>query len=174
MFYVLVVFRDADSSSDYSVLRIVIAFGFLIALVTVLYTKIPLMLPKVLSIYKINGGLSYQDFRKNAGSNSRKRESGIISYHLKPEDVLGNIVSKYIALDKETQVAMCIKHIELWKSLMLDAEIPDREETDGGAGASNRFGVPSARNSLVSIVGGRRLNSVSNAVIAHSPAPQMM
>lgn len=166
-------FRDADSSADQSTLRIVIAFGFLTALVTVLYTKIPLMLPKVLSIYKINGGLFYEDFRKNAGSSSHKRESGMISYHLRPEDVLGSILSKYTTLSKEMQIAMCIKHIELWKSLMLDAEIPDREEeADAASNTSKRSGV--ARNSLVSIVGGRRHDSVSNGVVTPSPLLRKM
>lgn len=74
-------------------------------------------------------GRRFLGSRRNEGSSARNKGSGAISFHAKPEEVLGNLLSKYNTLTKEIQITTCIEHIELWKQLMLDAEILDREET---------------------------------------------
>ena len=109
-----------------------IAFAFLLALILNLVAKIPLLLPKVFG-FKVNGG-TIMGSRRNGGSSARNKGSDVISFHMRPEEVLGNLLSKYNSLTKEMQIATCIKHIELWKQLMMDAEIPIREETTENQG----------------------------------------
>lgn len=172
-FYVAIVIRDADIVTDHSILRAVIAFLFLLAVLLVLIAKIPLLLPKAFGALKINGG-RFGESRRNGGSTSRKKDSGVISFHVKPEEVLGNIMSKYNSLTKEMQVTMCIKHIELWKQLMIDAEIPFRIAVDDDKKAAGPGGayLASARGPLASLSKGASnrpilplSNSASNSVL---------
>ena len=113
-----------------------IAFAFLLALILNLVAKIPLLLPKVFG-FKVNGG-AIVGSRRNGGSSARNKGSDVSSFHMRPEEVLGNLLSKYNTLTKEMQIATCIKHIELWKQLMVDAEIPAREETTEGQSQSKK------------------------------------
>ena len=167
VFYVTAVIREAGLGSDYSVLRVVIAFAFFFAMFVILVTRIPQMLPRYFGANK-GIGRHFSDSRRNGSSYSRQKESALNSFYLKPEDVLGNILTKYNSLTKEMQVAMCIKHIELWKQLLIDAEIPVREETSecqikkpSSAGVAH-FASASARNPLGSPSGAARGSASNN------------
>ena len=158
-FYALIVFRDVSTGVDGSLLRVIIAFAFLATVLMVLYTKIPLL------FHTTNlKGNRFGSSRRGA-SGSRKNASDS-SYHInKPEDLLGNLVIKYNALTKENQIAMCIKHIGLWKQLMLDAEIPASEGAKAGGASNSANFSASARNPLVasSRVGASASNYVPSA-----------
>ena len=57
-------------------------------------------------------------------------------------------------------MAMCIKHIELWKQLLIDAEIPVREESIEG---QSKKGSGAGVAYLASNSGGIQLGSPSGA-----------
>ena len=62
-------------------------------------------------------------------------------------------MAKYQALDQELQIDLCQKHIELWKHLLIEMEIPSRNEVIITATDSRRIvpevSLPSVRNPVV-------------------------
>ena len=109
--YVLSIVRAINNMSDPTMLQIASAIVFMVVVLIVISTSI---VPKL---------RSFTSSKVKRGTVSHKGLSGSYSTHLKPEDVLGNILTKYLTLPKETQVAMCIKHIELWKELFVETEM---------------------------------------------------
>ena len=109
--FVLSIVRAINNMSDPTMLQIASAIVFLVVVLIVLSTSI---LPKLFAFTGSKG---------KRGTVSHKGLSGSYSTHLKPEDVLGNILTKYLTLPKETQAEMCIKHIDLWKELFVETEM---------------------------------------------------
>ena len=113
---------------DPLVIRAVIAYAFLAcAYSTLLFTIVP----------KIQGVLEGKGKRGTA-SRVKSGGSGSYSSNLKPEEILGAILTKYNTLEKEQKIEMCVKHIEIWRNMLVDVEISEeRKHGQGGAYATH-------------------------------------
>lgn len=130
------------------------------------------MVDKVLTITKVHRGVNSISRRGGvSGSTVYKAKNG---RDVVPEDVLGKILVKFYGVTKELQADMCIKHIETWKDLMLEAEIPARQEKCKDDGASMSLVasyIASQRNPMVGSVNLNVMSSSSGIVrpvLAHS------
>lgn len=170
-FYGVILFREISiSSGDGVTLRIVAAFVFFATVLMILGTKIPLMIKNGFGIMTW-AGVRYRSSHR-AGSESRKSGSNSSFQYSKPEDLLGNLILKYNTLTKENQIAMCIKHIEMWKHLMMDAEIPIQDEGRNANCVVSPTGSPnpaSARNPISASARARK-SVASNYSSNRSPA----
>jgi hypothetical protein len=122
LFFVAYVIQTFDPEIDPVIMRAVVAFVFLICIaITLTLTTIP----KIQSVREGKG--------KRTGSRM-KGGSGSSSMTAKPEEVLGAILTKYNTLEKDQKLEMCIKHIEVWRNMLVDVEISE-ERRPGNASA---------------------------------------
>lgn len=108
---------------DPLVIRSVIAYAFLAcAYSTLLFTMVP----------KIQGVLEGKGKRGTASRVKSGGGSGSYSSNLKPEEILGAILTKYNTLEKEQKIEMCVKHIEIWRNMLVDVEISEERKHGHG------------------------------------------
>ena len=122
LFFVAYVIQQLDPNMDALIIRAVIAYAFLVcAYSTLLFT----MLPKIQSVIEGKG-------KRGTASRAKSGGSGSYSSTLKPEEILGAILTKYNALEKEQKIEMCVKHIEIWRNMLVDVEISEERTTGPG------------------------------------------
>ena len=152
------VIREILPVINQTLFRTINAFAFLIAVFAVLMP----MVSKVVGVTGLQSGLKTISRRGASGSNNYRSKN---TRDAIPEDVLGNILTKFYGLTKELQAEMCIKHIEIWKDLLLEVEIPTFEEKRKVNGLSMSLVasyVASQRNPLAGSVDQNVKNSVSS------------
>ena len=101
---------EGVSNLDTASVHIALAFVFIACGVTTLTST---MLPK------------FRNGKKKRYGSHMSDGSGSYSSHLRPDEILGNILTKYNTITKEAQIEMCIKHIEVWKVFMAETELRD-------------------------------------------------
>ena len=151
---------------DQSLFRMMNAFALLIAVIAVLMP----MVSKVLGVTGLQSGLKTISRRGASGSNNYRSKNFRDAV---PEDILGGIVTKFYGLTKELQAEMCIKHIEIWKDLLLEVEIPTVEEKRKVSGLSMSLVasyVASQRNPLAGSVD----QSIKNSGSSRRPVSKRM
>jgi hypothetical protein len=118
LFFVAYVIQVFDADINPVTMRAVVSCVFL---VSVVITLLLTMIPKISNFSKERG-------RRGTASRMKSRDGGSYSSHMKPEEVLGGILSKYNSLERDNKIEMCAKHIEIWRNLLVDMEISEERD----------------------------------------------